>query len=207
MDSKVKQRLVGAIVLIGLAVILLPIIFRSGNIPVKNITLSPQAPQTPAKPKVEIFLAQQEKIVQQKRADLVNTQAQREQHIKQAKEQKRSHAQIQARSEVKKALKSYVSHAKSNNQPKSTKAYELTNTVWAVQLASFRDQTYALRLEKKLKKQGYKAYVQKLSNSKGMLYRVMVGPVKQKQMAQKLQKKLNAVVKLQGLLLNINRMS
>lgn len=53
MDSKVKQRLVGALVLIGMVMILVPIIFHSGNMHADTISLTPIAPPAPEMPAVE----------------------------------------------------------------------------------------------------------------------------------------------------------
>lgn len=57
MDSKVKQRLVGALVLIGIVVILVPVVFHSGNMHADTIALTPIAPPAPLKPKVEQLVA------------------------------------------------------------------------------------------------------------------------------------------------------
>lgn len=63
MDSKVKQRLVGALVLIGIVVILVPIVFHSDNMHADTISLTPIAPPAPPKPEVEKLAASHAKTL------------------------------------------------------------------------------------------------------------------------------------------------
>ncbi len=47
---------------------------------------------------------------------------------------------------------------------------------WEVQVASFGQKANADKLKDKLQAQGYKAYVKRVSRAKGDIYRVLVGP-------------------------------
>ncbi len=63
MDSRVKRRLVGALVLIGFVLILIPIVFHSGNMKADDIAMTPIAPLAPAKLTVDAVVAQQAKTL------------------------------------------------------------------------------------------------------------------------------------------------
>lgn len=70
-------------------------------------------------------------------------------------------------------------------------------TGWALQLASFKDRGNAIALQKKLLKQGYKAYIR----DKGDLSKVFVGPDLQKSVLEGVKKDLKRKYKLDGLIL------
>ena len=55
--------------------------------------------------------------------------------------------------------------------------------MWAVQLGSFSDQERAKRLAAELRSQGYAAFLSTLSTSSGELHRVRVGPQKDRESA------------------------
>jgi len=78
-----------------------------------------------------------------------------------------------------------------NSQQRTVKA-------WAVQLASFKTKPNALKLRDKLRVKGFASYVEKRRNSKGILYRVRVGPELKRTSAEKLKKKLAKAAKLNG---------
>ena len=64
--------------------------------------------------------------------------------------------------------------------------------MWAVQLGSFSNKENAERLASDLRKQGYAAFLSQLDSSSGTLHRVRIGPLKDRdsaeQMAARLQK-------------------
>ena len=70
-------------------------------------------------------------------------------------------------------------------------------TGWALQLASFKDRGNAIALQKKLVKQGYKAYIR----DKGDLSKVFVGPDLQKSVLEGVKRDLKRKYKLDGLVL------
>ena len=82
-------------------------------------------------------------------------------------------------------------------QPPPTEPREATPTtsatgMWAVQLGSFGNQENAERLAADLRSQGYAAFLSKLATGSGELHRVRVGPQKDREsaeaMAERLQK-------------------
>jgi DedD protein len=68
---------------------------------------------------------------------------------------------------------------------------------WTLQLASFKDRANAVSLQRKLLKQGYKAYIR----DKGELSKVFVGPDLQKSIVETLKRELKRKFKLDGLIL------
>ena len=63
-------------------------------------------------------------------------------------------------------------------------AAESTTGMWAVQLGSFSNQENAERLAADLRKQGYLAFLSKLQTSSGALHRVRIGPQKDRESAE-----------------------
>ena len=67
-----------------------------------------------------------------------------------------------------------------------------TTGMWAVQMGSFGDQENAEKLAAGLRKQGFAAFLSQLSTSSGKLHRVRIGPQKDREsaeaMAERLQK-------------------
>jgi len=71
---------------------------------------------------------------------------------------------------------------------------------WVVQVASFSDRSKALALRDRLRKQKYTAFVESVTGKAGTLYRVRVGPVLHKEQAATLQKKISADFKIKDTL-------
>ena len=72
-------------------------------------------------------------------------------------------------------------------------------TAWVIQLASFASSANASSLETRLKSSGYSAFVEKVLGEEGYVYRVRVGPELLRADAEALRDKLDAEVKLQGM--------
>lgn len=72
-------------------------------------------------------------------------------------------------------------------------------TAWVVQVGSFSKKANANTLKNRLQKAGYKAYVQQGKNTRGVLYRVLVGPLLSKPLALEQQAKINKSFKLKSL--------
>ncbi len=77
-------------------------------------------------------------------------------------------------------------------------AEELTHA-WAVQVGSFSQRDKAIALRDRLRKQHFKAFVEEFKSTKGQsLYRVRVGPVPARPEAEKLQQNLETQENLKG---------
>ena len=65
-----------------------------------------------------------------------------------------------------------------------------TTGMWAVQLGSFGDKENAERLAADLRKQGFAAFLSQLSTSSGQLHRVRIGPQKDRESAEAMAERL-----------------
>jgi DedD protein len=68
-----------------------------------------------------------------------------------------------------------------------------TTGMWAVQLGSFSSKENADKLAANLRKQGYAAFLSQLSTSSGQLHRVRIGPQKDRQSAEAMASRLKKV--------------
>lgn len=75
---------------------------------------------------------------------------------------------------------------------KKTAPTESPTGMWAVQLGSFSNQSNADRLAADLRKQGYAAFLSQLQTESGSLHRVRIGPQKSRDSAEAIAAKLNA---------------
>jgi len=180
--TQFKQRIVGAIVLVALGVIFIPIILNqegedspiSGtNIPQKPDTLqelaAQQPPEMPAAPAVD---TNQPRIVDEHTPPVEQTDA--DVPEKPAKEP----------TVDTKVQPPAVSPEKQEVKP-ATKT-----RAWVVQVASFSERSKALKLRDRLRKAKYTAFVESVSSGKGTLYRVRVGPVVNREKADALKKQI-----------------
>ena len=79
-------------------------------------------------------------------------------------------------------------------EPEVKKAPAASTTgMWAVQLGSFSSKENADRLAANLRKQGYAAFLSQLSTSSGQLHRVRIGPQKDRQSAEAMAARLKKV--------------
>ncbi|KTC98079.1 SPOR domain-containing protein [Legionella erythra] len=79
-----------------------------------------------------------------------------------------------------------------------TTANAATRYGYAVQLATFSQQRNAMALIARLKSKGYQARFNKVVDNKGTVYKVIVGNLKERQQAQKLQQQLASAIQLNG---------
>jgi DedD protein len=179
--AQFKQRIVGAIVLVALGVIFIPIILnqeteespiRGTNIPVKPATLQELADQQPpAIPAEPVIDTNRPRLVDEHTPPVEQTDASSDRQdttgIKDTPSKKSTPAPTPVET------------------PKTTK-----QRAWVVQVASFSERSKALKLRDRLRKSGYTAFVESVSMSKGTLYRVRVGPVVKREKADSLRKKI-----------------
>jgi len=77
-------------------------------------------------------------------------------------------------------------------QPAPTQAASTTG-MWAVQLGSFSNKENAEKLAADLRKQGYAAFLSQLTTGNGQLHRVRIGPQKDRDSAEEMAKRLAKV--------------
>lgn len=202
LPSKVfKQRMIGALVLIALAVIFLPMLFSRQDDTVRQVQVDPPAaPQAPALPPVQVepVAVPEPQILP---AEPVPEQATTQAHApsmpiqpaptapavptaKKPVETVQPSAPVAAAKVAPVAKPDTASRIDPNGLPVS----------WSVQLASLSNRAGADTLQKSLRAQGYNAYVR----TAGGKNRVFVGPLVERAEAERLRDVINRQQKLQG---------
>jgi len=208
LDKGLKQRVVGALVLLALAVIFLPMLFSREDDVRQVVVEAPVMPKPPAMPTVEV---QPTEVPEPQAEDADNAvppaemapaqtpsapiaslptqQAQPTQPkapVQQpaAPKPAQQPAQAQASTAAATPAQQPAQRLDSNNLPVS----------WSVQLASLSNRARADELQKSLRSQGYNAYVRSFDG----MNRVFVGPVVERAEADRLRDQLGKQQKLNG---------
>lgn len=180
--TQLKHRLVGAIVLVALGVIFIPMILTTDNeftisdtnIPAKPAELKELAEMTipepaPMQPKPEL----EAQIVDEHTADSTTV----------------TESASATTPQVSEPLPAPVA-----NQEKTSTALPATGEAaaraWIVQVASFTERNKALALRDRLRKAKYPCFVESVAAKNTKLYRVRVGPVVRREHAEEWQKKI-----------------
>lgn len=205
-----KQRLIGAAVLLALGVIFIPMILDGGGNPVlRKIPPIPQVldavdPQTLVIPSTPPALEQAPKVVHKPEQE-ATPQAAATAQTETVKAVKKAHS-VQPGSKSKAAasatdIKPDAVTPQAKTPPAATTQKQAPTALaaasspekiraWTVQVGSFNTSNKALKLRGSLRAKGFKAYVEKISKQNQAYYRVRVGPVLNKKDANKLLKKL-----------------
>lgn len=169
----IKQRIIGAIILVSLGVIFIPLILNGGSgnkvfVPSNNI------PDVPEKLKRTFADSPQPE-------DMPPTKK-----------------IVAYPSDVKAGVKGQTPiKAPTNRYEKATQpTKDEINTAYAIQIASFGKKSNAVDLQNKLRKKGFKAYIELITTEKGYFYRLRVGPSLNFKQLAATQKKLEANFKL-----------
>lgn len=198
MERRLKERLIGAAVLVMLAVIFIPMILSDSSETEVKIEKS----NIPTRPK-ENFNS---RIIPLEESDLtpvplessnIEIQAQ-EDPVELVKKEIQQEAMPapEAESAAKQQEKASVP-----SEPGASKSKPVGATAWVIQLGSFQSNENASTLNEKLRKAGYPAFVEPLKRSTGMVYRVRVGPELLRSDALKLQEKLKKEMKIEGIVI------
>lgn len=79
---------------------------------------------------------------------------------------------------------------------------ELKNPVWVIQIGSFKNKANALRLVNQLRANGYRAFIQQVSNTFGENTRVFVGPESKHNSARALATQLESDMHIRGIVIS-----
>ena len=195
-----KQRMIGALVLIALAVIFLPMLFSRQDNTVRQVQVqAPTAPQAPAAPQVQV------EPVAVPEPQIIETEPVPAQAATQAAPPSQPIQSVPAApaAPVKKPVESVqpsapIAAAKVPPVAKTDTASKIDPNglpvSWSVQLASLSNRAGADTLQKSLRAQGYNAYVRTADGKN----RVFVGPLVERAEAERLRDVINRQQKLQG---------
>jgi DedD protein len=213
LDKAYKQRMVGALVLVALAVIFLPMLFSRQDEQRQVTVEAPAAPQAPAMPQVQV-----EPVVVPEPQALPQEPVPSDEEIAQQEVPATPAAPAAAAPTVKAvtpppapapapapvpALAAKPATAPSQpisaapGKPDTTQSRVDANGLsvsWSVQLASLANRESAEKLQKTLRSQGYNAYIRTADGKN----RVFVGPLIERAEADRLRDLLNRQQNLKG---------
>lgn len=178
MDDGLKQRLIGAVILLGIGVLFIPALFEPAN--QRQIDL---APQVPAAPDIQPLVLQKPESNQN--IGMPKSSAEMYRLIPSAQEDEPDSDSRNAESVDDKPVV-----LDEQGVPKA----------WVVQVSSYTSEQTAEAFLAKLRKAGYRAFSKTLETSKGRVTRVYVGPKIKKKLAKQLQRELDKKYGLQTLL-------
>jgi DedD protein len=199
MNPSLKQRLVGAMVLVALAVIFLPMLLPGNDgstMPLFGSNVPP-APNTKFEP-IEIPLqlpppapANEVSVVDQPQAGDV------------ASKEKPKQPAEPTPAAAAPATPTTPTPPPATAKPATTAPTQpLAHAPveeWAVQLGSFSSSVNALALQDKARKAGFRAYVEKVKSGSATSYRVRIGPESSRERADALQERVQSKLKMKGI--------
>ena len=216
MENSLKQRIVGAIVLIALAVIFLPAILKEkqniepfeSQIPEKPIELVNKTSSKEDNKKIEAVRSKLNELESKKTENDAQNEDSTDQPLDDVIESEAS--KVQAKSDSKGSDKSSASKQdQSGDQQRKADSHEsaeketigkdFKDAAWLVKVASFSSKDNATRLVSKLKEAKLKAYSRKASVQNKTIYRVYVGPFINKSEAQKALENVSKISATKGI--------
>jgi DedD protein len=201
-DDGLKQRLVGALVLLALGVLFIPALLepelsrdmdRTSRIPtapnIQPIDIKPPVKSdklAPSKPFEDRY-----RLVEEDQLPDVIVQTQN---------------QVKAKTVTAKSTATAVSVKISEQQAKTQIIMDKDGVprAWAVQIVSYQTQQRAQEFSEKLKRDGYQPFTKSANSSKGKVYRVYVGPKINPTMAKNLKQELDKKYKLDTLVVRFD---
>lgn len=205
LDKGMKQRMVGALVLVALAVIFLPMLFTREDEMRQVHVEAPQAPAMPSLPevKVEPVAVPEPQVIpeepQQAPVVVDESTAPASAPSQPITPSPQAQPQVQAQPQPQPA-KPQPPAAKVEPQPAAKPAAPSKIDVnglpvsWSIQLASLSNRAGAEKLQQTLRSQGYNAYIR----SAGGMNRVYVGPLIERAEAERVRDAINRQNSLKG---------
>jgi len=207
-NIQLKQRLVGAVVLVALAVIFIPMLLSGegnlgGSIDDSNIPAEPdfRFPPVPAAPKAPPVAAAPVVPLgdEEDESPAVSGKSVPEKKVADQSPTKPL-AKVVEKAPAKPISPPAAKAAPAKAAPAKVEPAESGKVSgWVVQVGSFSARNNARALRDKLRKQGYASFVESIKGASGRVYRVRVGPELSKSAADKLRQRLVKEAGLKGL--------
>lgn len=183
-ESRLKQRLVGATVLVALGVIFIPMLLSTDD---------------------EMEMPVFGSIVPERSEAISNIKHLDIDVIKKEKSKPVTHKRIPVDQKIpepewSKEKKSIIETIKEAASKEEVQQPVVKGTVWAVQVGSFSKKSNALGLKDKLRKKKFPAFVERIINDNKAIYRVRVGPETSRKNAERVKQQLVKEFKLGGLI-------
>jgi len=205
MENSLKQRIIGAVVLAALAIIFLPAILKEKT---SNGTFESQIPDKPEALKTyRVDTQKVDSLIKESDLKRAAIEKQHEESISEASDPDLTNSELNSpelnnkeapsktnaqtdeaeleehkKKEIAETLTKPKSPSNSENN-KTTIGDKFTDAAWVVQVASFSNESNAIKMVDRLKKANYKAYRRKVTANKRVVFRVFVGPYIEKHKA------------------------
>ena len=206
MDQKLKQRLTGAIVLVALAVIFVPIILEGPDDEWTPRSHSiPEQPQMDYRASMGLDLPEPETAVQEPSGGVITEALSLPEDESPASKPPPVEAKqaptVSKTTEPVAVAPEPVKKVAPAPKPKPAKKADTAIKGWFVQVGSFGQEMNASGLRSRLKSAGYDTRLQKIAIGKGNAYRVLVGPASSRAGAEKLAASLKSGQQLAGMVI------
>ena len=195
------QRIVGAIVLISLGIIFIPLFLETDRIDPGKIEESP-IPEVPGEISTIVFQLNEETGKFEEKG--VSKSQEFSEQIKQEIATSLEALEVAEEEDVTTPVQAKPA---SSEQPQSvvqapppSTSEKITNT-WVLQLASFKDEANAVALRDKIRDRGFVSFIDKQTTEAGPIWRVRVGPELRKSKILEIQTILENEFKLKGLVI------
>lgn len=202
METPLKQRLVGATVLVALGVIFIPMLLEGGKDDAR-LTVSMEIPPQPRLEFEDRLETPPEAVSEVTPQPFEEAIAPVKQQISPASAKAEAKPGVSSNSPSNKPA---VGSAPAREKPESPETVKDTaghsGGQWVVQAGSFSRETNALILRDQLKTKGFTAFVENASTGAGPVYRVRIGPVKDRETAEVLVKRLNSLGNYRGMVMS-----
>lgn len=192
LDSGLKQRMVGALVLVALAVIFLPMLLSREDEMRRVVVDAPAMPQAPAA--AEIIVQPAEVVEPEESPQEPVPVEEVEPQIVEVPEQPKPTPPPVAQQSKPDPVKTEQAASAAPAKPEGRLDANSLPISWSVQLASLSSRAGAENLQKTLRSQGYNAYIRTFDG----MNRVFVGPLIERAEAERLRDQLNRQHKLSG---------
>ncbi|AVO55275.1 SPOR domain-containing protein [Ectopseudomonas mendocina] len=192
LDKGLKQRMVGALVLVALAVIFLPMLLSREDEMRRVVVDAPAMPQAPATAEI---IVQPAEVVEPEELpqEPVPVEEVNPQIVEVPEQPKPTSPPVAEPSKPEPAKTEQVATSAPAKPDNRLDANNLPIS-WSVQLASLSSRVGAENLQKTLRSQGYNAYIRTFDG----MNRVFVGPLIERAEAERLRDQLNRQHKLSG---------
>ena len=206
MEQGLKERLVGAAVIVILAVIFIPMLLddtEDQEIVITETNIPPKPENMPLPPSVDeriipadsnfssrIIPVQEEPAVEEVEEPVV----QKTEEAVPPAEKKETTSPKSAQTAGQKS----AAAAGKNDEP----ATNVGVSAWVVQLGSFSSEKNAQELNQKLKQAGFRSFVEPLKQNNTTSYRVRVGPELRRSDAQIIKEKLKSTMQIEGIIVH-----
>ena len=199
MERGLKERLVGAAVLVILAVIFIPMLLderQEDDIVITDTNIPPKPENIPVPPADTDFSS---KIVPLEPEEPVSGAIEKPDTAQPPAETEKTDSTVQP---VEKSEQEKQSGQTVENAPVMENKEPVTGvglSAWVVQLGSFSSKDNAESLNSKLRKAGFRSFVEPLKQQNSTVYRVRVGPEIKRSEADALNDKLKISMQLNGI--------